>query len=84
MSVEMAGCVEAERRLQEYVDRALTPDEIVVIEAHLATCTYCARCYQFESGIRAQLKKACDEPCPESLKTRLRNICAECDCDDPR
>jgi len=84
MSIDTAGCAEAEKRLQAYVDRALTPDEIATIEAHLASCESCARCYQLESGIRAHLKKACDEPCPESLKTRLRNICAECDCDDPR
>jgi len=77
-----AACAEAEQRLQAYVDRVLTTVEIAAIEAHLAACPPCARCYQLETEMRAHLKRVCDEPCPDSLKTRLRNLCAECDCDD--
>ena len=81
MSVEIQ-CREAEQRLQAYVDRALTGDEVVAIEAHLAVCPACARCYRLESHMRATIRKVCDEPCPEALKVRLRNLCAECDCDE--
>ena len=81
MSIVESSCLEAEQRLQMYVDRILTATEIAEIEAHLAACPRCARCYQLESAVRSQLKQICDEPCPESLKTRLRNLCAECDCE---
>jgi anti-sigma factor (TIGR02949 family) len=75
------ACAEAERQLQDYVDRVLTPADIATIEQHLAVCPRCATCYRLEREMREQLRKVCDEPCPESLKMRLRNLCAECDCD---
>ena len=77
MAAEQA-CVEAERRLQEYVDRQLTQAEILTIEAHLASCPRCANCYRFETEMRVHLKKVCSEPCPEPLKVRLRSLCYEC------
>ena len=76
-----ADCVEAEKQLQAYVDRALSAGEVALIEAHLATCERCAHCYQLEPLVWQHVKQACDEPCPDSLKLRLRNLCAECDCE---
>lgn len=75
------GCVEAERKLQGYVDRVLSAAEIAAIEAHLAVCERCARCYRLEQVMRERIRSACTEPCPEALKVRLRNLCEECDCD---
>lgn len=77
-----AGCAEAEKQLQHYVDRALSADEVTLIEAHLATCKRCANCYQLEPLVWQHVKQACAEPCPERLKLQLRNLCAECGCDD--
>ena len=77
-----AECVEAEKRLQAYVDRQLTTAEVELIEAHLETCDRCSRCYQFEPVVWERVKQACSEPCPETLKKRLRNLCAECGCED--
>ncbi len=31
--------------------------------------------------MRESMRRIGDEPCPESLKVRLRNLCAECDCE---
>jgi anti-sigma factor (TIGR02949 family) len=81
MSGTTVACHEAEQRLQAYVDRALTPDEVAGIEAHLAVCPPCARCYKLETQMRETMRRIGDEPCPESLKVRLRNLCAECDCE---
>jgi anti-sigma factor (TIGR02949 family) len=80
MSINVA-CREAEERLQAYVDRALTAVEVEAIEAHLAVCPPCARCYRLETHMRESMRRAGDEPCPEALKVRLRNLCAECDCE---
>ena len=76
-----ASCREAEMRLQAYVDRTLTPTEVAAIEQHLRACERCARCYRLEDEVRATVRRLCEEPCPESLKVRLRNLCADCDCD---
>ena len=77
-----ASCETAEKQLQAYVDRALSREEVVLIEAHLETCERCRNCYQLEPVVWQHVKLACSEPCPDSLKTRLRNLCAECGCDD--
>jgi hypothetical protein len=44
-------------------------------------CPPCARCYKLETQMRENMRRIGDEPCPESLKVRLRNLCAECDCE---
>ena len=77
-----ASCATAEKQLQAYVDRALSGAEVVLIEAHLAACDRCRNCYQLEAVVWEKVKLACAEPCPDSLKLRLRNLCAECGCDD--
>jgi|tagenome__1003787_1003787.scaffolds.fasta_scaffold18751343_2 anti-sigma factor (TIGR02949 family) len=82
MGAQQVHCLEAEQRLQAYVDRALTAEEVAAIEEHLAVCAPCARCYRLETHMRATMRKACEEPCPEALKVRLRNLCADCDCDE--
>ena len=81
MNGTTVACHEAEQRLQAYVDRALTPAEVTAIEAHLEVCPPCARCYKLETQMRESMRRIGDEPCPESLKVRLRNLCAECDCE---
>ncbi len=81
MNATEAGCRKAERALQAYVDRSLSAADIREIESHLEVCEHCAQCYRFESEVRAVVRRALDEPCPERLKVRLRNLCAECDCE---
>jgi mycothiol system anti-sigma-R factor len=76
-----AQCQNAERSMQAYVDRALSPAEVVAVEEHLATCVACARCYRLEAEVRSVVRQACDEPCPDSLRETLRRICDDCDCD---
>ena len=65
------GCAKCEELLQPYVDRELTDAERAEAEAHLETCGYCARRYRFESSLRMYVRKCCDEPMPEELRSRL-------------
>jgi anti-sigma factor (TIGR02949 family) len=44
-------CAEAFRRLDDYLDRELNPNEAAEVEAHLRTCAACAREYSFEAGV---------------------------------
>lgn len=80
--VRTEQCTHAERCMQAYVDRTLSADEVRVVEEHLAGCTCCAKCYRLEEGVRVIVRKACDEPCPESVRDSLRRICDDCDCED--
>ena len=68
--------------MQAYVDRTLSPDEVRLVEEHLAGCSCCAKCYRLEEGVRGVVRRACDEPCPEALRAELRRICDDCDCED--
>ena len=53
-------CEEMFRRLDDYLDRELTPDEMRRAEEHLETCEACAREFGFEasvvSAVRATLR----------------------------
>lgn len=79
--VRSEACLHAQRCVQEYVDGTLAAEEITVVEAHLATCPCCAKCYGLEAGVRDVMRKACDEPCPDALRAELRRICDDCDCE---
>jgi anti-sigma factor (TIGR02949 family) len=43
-------CEEVFRRLDDYVDRELSEDEIRRVEEHLEICAYCAAEYRFEQS----------------------------------
>jgi anti-sigma factor (TIGR02949 family) len=55
------GCDEVLRRLDDYLDRALTGEEIRRVEHHLADCVACASAARFErgliDGIRIRLRR---------------------------
>ena len=57
-------CEEVFRRLDDYLDRELTPAEIQRVREHLATCEVCTKEFQFEERILT------------GLKDRLRRITA--------
>ena len=54
-------CDEAFRRLDDYLDRELTPEETTRVKQHLETCEMCAREFGFEermlSGLRDKMRR---------------------------
>ena len=79
--VRSEACLHAQSCVQEYVDGTLVAEQVTVVEAHLAECRCCAKCYGLEAGVRDVMRKACDEPCPDALRAELRRICDDCDCE---
>lgn len=55
------SCAQVVRRLDDYVDRELAPQEIAAVERHLLDCEICAREFRLEAGalrsIRATLRR---------------------------
>jgi anti-sigma factor (TIGR02949 family) len=53
-------CEEAFRRLDDFLDRRLTPEETRLVEEHLHTCAACTREFAFEAsvltGVRRKLR----------------------------
>lgn len=44
-------CREAFDRLEEFLDRELSPEETLRVEGHLTLCMNCAREFRFEAGV---------------------------------
>jgi anti-sigma factor (TIGR02949 family) len=65
--LDRSNCEEAFRRLDDYLDRRLSPDEMRLIEEHLEVCDWCAREFNFETSVL------------DGLKRRLRQLDAPAD-----
>jgi len=55
-------CEQVFQRINDYLDRELSADEMRLVRDHLDTCAICAREYDFESSVL------------DELKTKLRRI----------
>ena len=68
-------CEEAFRRLDDYLDRELTPEETALVQEHLEICAGCAREFNFEAsvlgGVRDKLRQI---DLPPSLQSRILGV----------
>jgi len=75
MTLDRYTCLETVRRLDDYLDRELSPAETTEVERHLQTCEGCLRRFQFEGAVLDDLRlKLRRVPVPENLEGRLRAI----------
>ena len=65
-------CEEAFRRLDDYLDRELSAEEMRLVHEHLDICAGCAREFNFEAsvlrGVREKLRQI---NLPDSLQARI-------------
>ena len=54
--IDRLTCQEAFERLDDYLDRELSPAEMTLVRAHLETCAICAAEYEFEARVLDQLR----------------------------
>ncbi|GGH59346.1 mycothiol system anti-sigma-R factor [Rothia aerolata] len=64
-------CSEHLTSIYEYLDGALSCDDLQELQDHLAHCETCAKEYDLECVIRSVMKRSCCEPAPADLKTRI-------------
>lgn len=65
-------CEDVFQRLDDYLDRALTPEEVRMVQEHLEICGVCAGEYRFEGTLLAGLRdKLARIDLPEGLAARL-------------
>lgn len=71
-------CEEAFRRLDDYLDRELSEQEMHLVREHLEICAGCAREFGFESsvlrGVREKLRQV---ELPPSLQARILGVLDE-------
>ncbi|THJ66154.1 mycothiol system anti-sigma-R factor [Arthrobacter echini] len=58
-------------RLYEYLDGALSQQDLVDIKQHLDACPACAEEYDLERVIRSVVKRSCTEVAPDTLKADI-------------
>ena len=64
-------CDKCEEMMQPYLDGALSEQDVLEAESHLAGCTWCAKRYRFEERLRHYVRVAVSEPMPPELKAKL-------------
>lgn len=78
-------CEELFRRLDDYMDRELTPDESAMVREHLETCAQCAGEYSFESSmlrnVREKLRRIA---APSELMAKISKRIAQAERDGSR
>ena len=70
-------CEQVFERLDDYLDRELTAEEMRLVREHLDTCAVCASEYRFESGVisgvRDKLRRIA---VPNDLRARISALLA--------
>jgi anti-sigma factor (TIGR02949 family) len=70
-------CEEAFRRLEDYLDRELSAEEMGLVREHLEICAGCAREFAFEASVlRGVREKLRQNDLPPSLPGRLLSALA--------
>ncbi len=70
-------------RLYEYLDGALSREDIQDIKDHLDTCPDCAKEHDIECVIRSVVKRSCQEQAPSELKARIMSRLTEIHVESP-
>lgn len=75
---DRATCEEAFRRLDDYLDRELSPGERARVEEHLEFCEMCASEYRFEASFLVQVRAKIGRlQTPPDVRGRLLGRLAE-------
>jgi anti-sigma factor (TIGR02949 family) len=73
--VDRYTCQEVFQRLNDYLDRELSAEEMALVRAHLDTCAQCASEYAFESSALGELKaKLRRIDLPQSVLAKIQAI----------
>jgi len=82
--VDRFNCEEVFRRLDDYVDRELSPREIELVEEHLGLCAMCAREFAFEQSLLRQVReKLARLTVPADLAQRISHALTELADEEP-
>lgn len=80
------GCSEAQlERIHEYLDGALTVEDVRAIAEHMDGCPDCTHEHDLEQEIRTAVRRSCAETAPETLRasimSRINEACGRTEAD---
>lgn len=68
-------CEETFRRMQDYLDRELSPEEVRLVQEHLDGCGMCAEEYLFEASLLRRVGQCLqDTEVPDDLFARVSAV----------
>jgi anti-sigma factor RsiW len=67
-------CSEAVRRLWDYLDHALAPDDQALVDAHLAFCRRCCGELEFAKELQAFLASNASDEVSDQVKAGLERF----------
>jgi anti-sigma factor (TIGR02949 family) len=70
----MISCDEAVRQLWDYLDRTLSPADLVAVEGHLAFCRRCCGEVEFARELRSFLASRAAGGVPADVRSRLERF----------
>jgi anti-sigma factor (TIGR02949 family) len=73
----MIPCSEAVRKLWDYLDGAVSPEDHEKVEKHLSFCRRCCGELEFAKELRAFLASGIAEELPVDVKARLERFVQE-------
>jgi len=73
----MISCDEAVRQLWDYLDRTLSPADLVAVEGHLAFCRRCCGEAEFARELRDFLASQSASEVPDDVRARLERFVDE-------
>jgi anti-sigma factor (TIGR02949 family) len=78
MTLSRLTCEETFRKLDHYLDRALSEGDVQLVEQHLETCAQCASEYRFEASFVDEMRsKLLGIAIPEGFRAKLLAKLAE-------
>lgn len=66
------ACTAALKRLWDYLDRELTPEDEDELRDHLAGCPPCLAEYSIDVVLKNLVRRSCQEAAPAELRVRIR------------
>jgi anti-sigma factor (TIGR02949 family) len=77
VSERVIPCSEAVRQLWDYLDNALSPDDLAKVDGHLAFCRRCCGELEFAKELQTFLASHEVEEIPPHVKERLERFVQE-------
>lgn len=71
MTSSQNPCSQKLGEIYEYLDGALSCDELQKMDDHLKNCEHCAKEHDLECVIRSVVKRSCCEAAPQDLKEKI-------------
>lgn len=84
MFLSLLTCKETLARLDDFLDRELSPREVTLVERHLKICRHCSKIYDFEADFLRELKQKVQqvETSDENLSGLMNRIRAALPADE--